>query len=105
MPHDKGRNRPAAVRQPTLNPQRRRCAMDLRLWIGNPYLIHYQWTALKAELHELFDPVVKASSKYQAFVPENRKTKPPVMANDLLVYLVPTYPFGFIGRGFGPDGS
>jgi hypothetical protein len=79
--------------------------MDLRLWIGNPYELHYNWAALKADLHKLFDPVVKASSGYRAFVPENRKTKPAIMPNDLLVYIVPTYMYGFIGRGFGPDGS
>ena len=85
--------------------------MAWNVWLGNPYELHFNWRALNAELTALLTPVVKLHdndvAKREKFgsVSVHSTVKPVTLTrHDLLVYVVPTPNFGFIGADFGDNG-
>ena len=86
--------------------------MAYQIWLGNPYKLHFHWNALCAEVVKLFRPVIDEydsqqkvrSRRFGSVRCSSRMTLPLVGARDLLVYVVPTPQYGFVGVDFGRGG-
>ena len=83
--------------------------MALQVCLANPYELHYDWNSLCQHVQLLLRPVVELFDERN---PRNRLHNVsvrssfdpmPVTGDDLLVYVVPTRLFGFVGVDFASE--